>query len=650
MRSAIGFVVASLVLIAPSIGRATDANLDPSFGAYGFTTVNVIPTEFESASDVAIQSTGRIIVVGAGFSVLGFTPAGALDGTFGTGGITTTATGGFASAVAIQTDDRIVVAGSADGSGNAKFAVVRYDANGTLDGTFGIGGIATVDIGPLDTNFEGATAVAIQTDGSIVVAGHRHEGSGPIVQRIEVVRLLGNGTLDATFGTGGIVQIPLSGWSHAAAVAIQPDDKIVVAGHTYVPYFSGNIQAFLVLRLDSGGALDSGFDSDGIVVAGPGPEGSRVATGLALQPDDKIVIGGFAGSNVAALRYLPSGSPDGAFGTGGLAKTQYENYDFAFINDLVLRPDGKIVLTGGVRRNGSSNSDTALVRFNDDGSVDTTFTPTGRARIVIGARYSAANGVAQQSDGKIVVAGLAADANPLATNPDSSVMVARFGGSCGNAFLDAGEQCDDGNTSGTDCCSAGCALDPAGQICDTVDASLCTFDTCDGAGNCQLGGAWPPSECYAVTQPNKSALVIRDKANAAKDLIKWKWSKGQDLYNFGIPTFLTSYAFCVTAGGTLVSENPIATGSGWTSTATGWRLKRDPQVTPGGIGSLRTHNGGPGASLITLKGKGPNVAPASPPLTTPVTAQLISSGGACYGATYTAPSTNAPGNFRAKGQ
>src|SRR5262249_50985600 len=151
-------------------------------------------------------------------------------------------------------------------------------------------------------------------------------------------------------------------------------------------------------------------------------------------------------------------------------------------------------------------------------------------------------------------------------------------------FLDANEQCDDGNNDGLDCCSAGCGFDPAGQICDTADTSPCTYDTCDGAGTCDVGGAWPPSECVAVTEPLKSTLLISDNADDAKDKIAWKWTKGPEVFYYGQPQLNTAYSFCVFGNGTLASEQPIPPGAGWGLVRTSWKLKRDPLITPGGIG------------------------------------------------------------------
>jgi len=660
MRTAIGFAIAGFVLLASPGAHAGDANLDPSFGSYGSTSVDT-PSAADTGEDLAIQPDGNIVVVGEpGFMAHRFTSTGALDATFGTGGTTIVGLGdyGVARAVALQSDGRIVAVGTADATSTTDpgMVAVRFLANGSLDPSFGIGVIAKVNLA-VGTGYEVSRSVAVQADGSLVLAGQRYDETGPDTSHsnIKVVRLLANGSLDPSFGTGGIVSIGLAGWAEANDVVVQSDGKIVIGGYEYVPYFSGSQQAFLVVRLDSTGALDPGFGAGGIVIRGPEPQGSSIGNAVVLQPDGKILLGGFAGYAMTVARFLPNGSADGAFGTGGIATAIYENYDWAFGNDLALRPDGKMVLVGSVRRNGTFIDDTALARFNANGSLDTTFTPTGRARIVIGARRSTAMAVARQADGKMVVSGWTDDQPSISFDgAGTALTVARFGSSsCGNAFLDAGEQCDDGNTDGTDCCSAGCAYDLPGQVCDTADASICTWDTCDGAGTCMLGGPWPAGECAAVTQPRKSSLAIKDDPADTRDAITWKWTKGPDTFYYGRPDFNTPYSLCVFGGTTLASVNVIPSGPGWTTMTgarRGWILERDPLSTPGGIGRASLLMGGPGKSKIVLKGKGPMVGAAATPLATPVTAQLVSSEGLCFTATYASPSTNSAGRFKAKGQ
>jgi len=155
-----------------------------------------------------------------------------LDETFGTGGIVTTLIGNSSTAlsVAIQSDEKIVMGGYsdiADIGSNYDFAIVRYDTSGTLDGTFGTEGIVTTPIGSGD---DFAYTVAIQSDGKIVVSGPYDSGNN---NDFALVRYRTDGTLDETFGTGGVVTTPIgSGDDVTYSVAIQSDWKIVLGGYS----------------------------------------------------------------------------------------------------------------------------------------------------------------------------------------------------------------------------------------------------------------------------------------------------------------------------------------------------------------------------------------------------------------------------------
>jgi hypothetical protein len=155
-----------------------------------------------------------------------------------------------------------------------------------------------------------------------------------------------------------------------------------------------------------------------------------------------------------------------------------------------------------------------------------------------------------------------------------------------------------------------------------------------------------------VTQPLKSSLAIKDNADDNRDKVTFKWTKGPDLFGtvFGLPSFATDYSLCVFGSGTLASEHDIPAGSGWSLTpkGDGWKLKRDPLVH--GIHSALLKTGIAGKSKIMVKGRGVHLGAPSIPLTTPVTAQLVSSHGGCVGATYTTPASNVNGRCKGRGQ
>jgi uncharacterized delta-60 repeat protein len=250
----------------------TNGALDLTFGTGGIVTTP-IGSGNDGAYSVAIQTDGKLVVAGYSyngtnydFALVRYTTNGALDLTFGTGGIVTTPIGSgndYAYSVAIQTDGKLVVAGnSSNGGSNSDFALVRYTTNGALDLTFGTEGIVTTDFGgPIDYG----NSVAIQTDGKLVVAGN--SGNGASNSDFALVRYTTNGALDLTFGTGGIVTTDFGGYGDVGhSVAIQTDGKLVVAGWSY----NGNISDFALVRYTTNGALDLTFGTGGIVTTSVG--------------------------------------------------------------------------------------------------------------------------------------------------------------------------------------------------------------------------------------------------------------------------------------------------------------------------------------------------------------------------------------------
>ena len=189
---------------------------------------------------------------------------GDLDTTFGSGGkVTTFFNFSDANSVAVQADGKIVVAGANQpGNGSRNIVLARYHANGSLDNSFGNGGIVTTSVG----NFNSASGIAIQADGKIVVAGF--SGSSRSVGSFAVVRYETTGALDTSFDGDGKVIIDMGNYNFANDLAIQPDGKIVVVGGSGVAQSSN--YAFAVARLNSDGSLDTSFDGDGRVITSLG--------------------------------------------------------------------------------------------------------------------------------------------------------------------------------------------------------------------------------------------------------------------------------------------------------------------------------------------------------------------------------------------
>ena len=421
-----GVVTAAIVLtwlISSQVAQAAAGDLDPTFGSAGMVTTD-INRSTDIANAVAVQADGKLVVVGQtykqndfsdeDFVVTRYNPDGTLDTTFGRGGKVRTDFPGLAavpSSVVIQPDGKIVVAGGAfplfTFAGN--FEVVRYNPNGSLDRSFGNGGIVT-------TTFpEGSYAsdVALAPDGKIIAAGTVFVDFIPGESSntdFALARYNPDGSPDTTFGNGGQVSTDFVGLEDDAfSVLIQPDGKIVAVGSANNP---ATYYDFAAVRYLSNGTIDTTFGVAGKVSTDFGDQNFDRARSAVLQPNGSIVAAGFAISqnggvqNFAVARYTSSGILDTTFSGDG--KTQIDFGDCCqSANKVLLQSDGKIV-TVGYANTEDSDSDFLLARLNPRGSLDASFGVGGKVRTSFGDLNGGANGAALQSDGKIVAVGFQA--------------------------------------------------------------------------------------------------------------------------------------------------------------------------------------------------------------------------------------------------
>jgi uncharacterized delta-60 repeat protein len=412
--------LAAIIFGATNI-KAAPGDLDLSFGSGGKV---ITGGSLNIARAMAIQSDGKIVVVGegaTGIAVVRYNTDGSLDTSFGGTGIVITPVG-KASSVAIQADGKIVVAGS---SGN-NFAVVRYNTDGSLDTSFnGTGKVLTPIIASVGNSGGYARALAIQADGKIVVVGDAGYDFS-LNFSFAVVRYNSNGSLDTSFnGTGQIRAV-----GDASSVAIQMDGKIVVAVNSP----NGSSRDFAIFRYNTDGSPDISFNGTGKIVTQIGSASG--ARSVAIQTDGKIVAAGGSSNGTrndfAIVRYNTDGSLDTTFnGTGKVTTPVGTNHSGA--SSVAIQPDGKIVAAGS-SDNGRFNfngTDFAIVRLNPNGSLDTSFNGTGKVVTPVG-NSSHASSVAIQSDGKIVVAGTTTD-DPESESIDYDFALVRYqGGSSSN--------------------------------------------------------------------------------------------------------------------------------------------------------------------------------------------------------------------------
>lgn len=326
---------------------------------------------------MATQPDGKLIVVGmshdnAGdFAVLRLTRDGEADGSFGTGGLVTTQVGSgsdVARAVAVDSEGRIVVAGTADDAeSRVDFAVVRYLANGDVDTSFGDQGKQRVSF---SDDADTAYAIALQPDGKILVGGDANLGSSGTGMDFALLRLLSDGNLDEDFGEGGQVTqdiVDFSGRDSIYSLALDAEGRIVAAGG------EGD---FTLARFETNGKLDASFGSQGKL---KGLFGSTIGAARAVRvtEDGAILVAGHAQHDFALAKLDERGSPVPAFGNEGKVVTPVskDNWDEAY--GLAIEEEGNIVLGGFSYEGNSSSGNTALVRYTPEGDLDAAFGDSG---------------------------------------------------------------------------------------------------------------------------------------------------------------------------------------------------------------------------------------------------------------------------------
>jgi len=413
------FAMTTMLVFSGSgrIAQAADGDLDPTFGNGG-----TVVTDFNNGTDwlsrIAVQPDGKIVAIGDThpsnkFALARYNPDGTLDATFGNGGKVITVIANVresAAGLLILPNGKIMISGSIDlpSSSDSSFAILRYNSDGSLDTTFGNGGIVTTNVGPDDDQ---AYRLALQSDGKIVAAGRKGIFFYPTDQRkgnVALARYNPDGSLDPTFGNGGITTTDFGQGleSYALALIIQPDGRIIIAGESSYE--------FLVARYNPNGMLDTTFGNGGYRLANFSSNWDG-ATDAVLQPDGKIILVGWAEVNspydsFALARFNSDGSFDQSFGNGG--KVLMVNR--GDLNAAVLQSDGKLIALG---ISNSTNSGFQLLRFDVNGSLDTTFGNGGTVTTFFGGNPAVGTDLVFQPDGKLLAGGFSSD-NPYYQNSD----------------------------------------------------------------------------------------------------------------------------------------------------------------------------------------------------------------------------------------
>ena len=401
-RLALG--ISLVVFASPASVMAKGGTLDSTFGKGGIVfTANTV------ANAGALQGDGKILVAGSISTVqnseqpglLRYNTNGTLDSGFGASGKVLIGgnNAGPAFAVAIQTDGKILVAAPA----NLALTVFRFNNNGSVDSTFGSNGATAIEAAGLFLA-PATGGIALEPDGRILVATAHNEGGSARI----VARLLANGQLDSTFGSNGAAPTFVGGDS----VAVLPNGNIVVGTGSVTSMYGPNgvvVKDFGIHGQTPGFANEAG----GFVVTNNFPAVTRIITAGSIFTDLNLMslnsVSGFL-----LVSYKIDGTLDNAFGIHGGVTTPFPGNILARAFAVALQTNGDIVAVGQTALTDTGSSDFALVRYNPDGGVDTTFGNSGFVSTPFGTSVAFANTVLIQIDGKIIAVGNSNNGTTLA--------------------------------------------------------------------------------------------------------------------------------------------------------------------------------------------------------------------------------------------
>ncbi|MFN5356181.1 MAG: T9SS type A sorting domain-containing protein [Bacteroidota bacterium] len=411
------YLLLAACLLINTSAHAQAGALDVTFNSDGIASLS--PGSLQDVVyAIAIQSDQKTVFTGVAriTSTTGFTSDmvigrlktdGSLDTTFANNGIyNLSSTGGsiFGYDMKIQPDGKIVVCGGYSvTAANTDFIVVRLNADGTPDTNFGGGdGISIVQVGSSE---DYAYDIELLPNGNILLAG-ASSVPGFTYKRGVVMRMLPDGTLDNTFGTGGyaLLQLGANTEDSFKCMSVLASGKIIAAGYSYI----NNNENLLVAGFNPNGTLDTNFAVNGIY------SGTNINQAFDMAVDGNAVylsgrISNSGGYDLGLSCLDTTGTLNTSFGSGGTVLANYNPIDAAL--GITIQPDGKIICVGTSGQGGFGNRDMFITRYLPTGVIDLTFATGGYTIIPVTANFEEANCVALQADGKIMLAGFASFTN-----------------------------------------------------------------------------------------------------------------------------------------------------------------------------------------------------------------------------------------------
>ena len=411
-----------ILLFSFTVSNAQFGRIDSTFGTNGIVKTVVGATGQTICRNLLALPNGKILATGYSntgssnvFTVIRYLTNGSVDTVFGKKGIATLAVAGspssFGYCSVLEPGGKILVGGDYYNGTSYNFAVGRFNADGSVDTTFGNKGAATFSVGTSATIDNVGQAIELQSDGKIILAGTSFNNG---TTDFTVVRFNSNGTVDSTFGNKGAVITPIgAGNDNCYSMTVQADDKIILGGDIN----QGTAYVFTAVRYLKNGAIDLSFANAGIFIDSIGVNDDDYGYAIEMQADQKILFGGTArtanGYDFALMRLNTNGALDNTFGKSGKVFTDFKggvnggSIDYG--KCIAIQPDGKIVMGGRTFLNGS---EFGVARYLSNGAPDLSFSDSGMVVCKAGNAQHYGNGIVIDSYGRIVLGGNATEALP----------------------------------------------------------------------------------------------------------------------------------------------------------------------------------------------------------------------------------------------
>jgi len=406
----------ALLLAAFPAASQTPGSLDQTFGGTGQVIHSPVADDsFDNCQAVGVQSTGKTVFCGVSGNWSNFEATvgrlnidGSLDASFASNGVflyNNILGGDFMYDLEILSDDKILICGATSlSAANTQWALWRLLPDGTLDASFGNGGVVQWEI---EGGEDYARDIIVQNDGYLVIGGSMPAGFSN--ERIVAAKWDLNGTMMTSFGTNaGYTMMSTTNQEDVVArgAAVLPNGSIFIVGSSYS--MMDNMDHPMLAVMSSAGLPQTTVDTDGIWID---PAFGRYYRAV-YENGHVLACGNRDGSsyNFMIAAHLGDGSLDNTFANGGYAIVNNDNIDVLY--DIALQWDGKILSCGTTGLGGFGGSrDFCLLRLNADGSTDNTFGTNGLVVTAVAAGFEDANGLALTNDFKVVCGGFVQQTN-----------------------------------------------------------------------------------------------------------------------------------------------------------------------------------------------------------------------------------------------